>query len=301
MSTAAASYLALGAITPPPFTPAPRYWAGNMCGIHVADLPPVYDGASDPSLVLSWFYDRYNDSDRARIRAAWLARGYTHVVLSWPDSSAWGFSAQHFADTCRELIANGFYPCPFLCSKDFNAPDVPSILASIAPVVPLLLGVVPLVCVGWELSIWLSGAQVQALIDAIAPPFVTAQARVYVHFQGGYMSFPQFDGTNADFWALQVGKLTGVLAQKVTYQPPDEFRGWIHDCLLRMAGNFNMPADSGFGHPFDFPMLEISASLQFDGSMTEAQGDAMGQFAIQSPSESGPGGTVVVMGSGNGF
>ena len=83
--------LSSGHIPPPPvnpFKPAPRFWKGNMCGVHVVGLPPVDGGASDSSLVLSWFYDRYQPASRTRIRAAWKAKGYTHVLLSWPDAVA---------------------------------------------------------------------------------------------------------------------------------------------------------------------------------------------------------------------
>ncbi len=55
----------------PRFMPAPRVWAGNFCGVRVPGLPPVPGGAADPSLVLSFFYDRYGPDDQARIRQAW--------------------------------------------------------------------------------------------------------------------------------------------------------------------------------------------------------------------------------------
>ena len=67
------------------FVPAPRTYAGNMCGIRVPGLPPVSGGAGRSSLVLSWFLDRYGATDQARILAAWRSR-YPDVLLSWPDS-----------------------------------------------------------------------------------------------------------------------------------------------------------------------------------------------------------------------
>jgi len=284
----------------PGFTPAPRYWQGNMCGVRVPGLPAVAGGANDASLVLSWFIDRYSLEDRQRIYAAWKARGYTHVLLSWPDSRVYGRSAMDFQATCLELIAEGFYPCPMLCSKDHDPHNTAGVMANLSSVLPLLIGVVPLVCIGWELSLWLSPTEVQELIDQIAPQFTLAGTRVYVHFQEAYMAFQQPGQYIADFWKLNVGKLEGVLAQKKLSQDNTQFRDWIHDCLVRCAGGFNMPADSGFGHPFDFVMLEVSAQPQYNGGMSEHDGDALGQFVIDSPPVSGPAGTVSVQGSGNG-
>lgn len=283
----------------PGFTPAPRYWRSNMCGVRVPGLSAVQGGANDASLVLSWFYDRYNSSERLAIRDAWRARGYTHVLLSWPDSRVYGQSATDFQATCLELIADGFFPCPMLCSKDHDPHDTAGVMANLVSVLPLLVGVVPLVCIGWELSLWLSPTQVQELIDQIAPQFAP-QTRVYVHFQEAYMAFQQPGHFIADFWKANVGKLEGVLAQRKLAHNQNQFRDWINDCLVRCAGQFNMPADCGFGHPVDFVMLEITAQPQFNGAMSEHDGDVWGQLAIDSPLASGPAGAVQVMGSGNG-
>lgn len=284
------------------FKVAPRVWRGQMCGVRIPGLPPVEGGADDPSLVLSWFYDRYQPSDRARIRLDWMLRGYTHVALSWPDAQAAGATPESFRDICLELIDAEFYPCVFWCSKAFDVPDVPSILANIEQPLALLIGILPLACIGWELSLWLSPTQVQQLIDAIAPRLTPSGCRVYVHFQEGYSSFQQPGGIFADFWALQVGKLTGILHQKVLAQDPTEYyyaSGGLVDVLQRFAGNFFCPFDSGFGHPFDLVAYELTAMPQFNGDCTEHEGDIMGTWATQCPQQSG----VVnarVMGSGNG-
>lgn len=298
------SYLLFSGSTPqPPFKPAPRYWRGNMCGVRVPGLPPVQGGADDPSLVLSWFIDRYESSDRARIRDAWAKRGYTHVLVSWPDSRAVGHTPEQFGAMCRELIDAGFYPCPFLYSKDYDPRDFAGIKANIEPVLPFIVGLVPLMCVGWELSIALTPTTVQQLIDWLCPLFTPAGTRCYVHFQEGYSSFQQPGHVFADFWNPNVGKLTGLLRQKILSQTPDQYRydsGGIVDVLERFAGNFGVSPDSGFGHPFDDVELEITAQPQFNGTMTESEGDALGQWAIETPAASGPAGLVGVMGSGNG-
>ncbi len=283
-----------------PFTPAPRAWTGQFCGVRVPGLPSVAGGAADPSLVLSFFYDRYAPDARVRIRQAW--QKYPDVLLSWPDSRSVGATPASFLATCRELIADGFRPCVMLCSKDHDPPDVPTILANIAPVLPLLVGVVPRFCVGWELSLWLSPTQVQQLIDALAPQWLKQPATLgYVHWQVGYFSFPQPGENNASFWRLQVGKLHGVLYQRRLDDSKALYQAHLADCTTRCAGNFGMPLDSGFGHPFDTVAFEITAQPAFNGDMTEAEQDAWGRVAIATPPQHGPAGEVLVMGSGNGF
>ena len=285
----------------PPFKAAPRFWRGNMCGIHVAGLPVVDGGAGDPTLVLSWFYDRYNTSDRAAIRAAMKAKGYTHWLLSWPDSRAAGASPEPFLATCRELIADGFYPCVMLSSKVYDPSNTAGVLANIEPVLGLLVGVVPMLCVGWELSLWLTPAVVQELIDALHPQWLKQPDTLgYVHFQEGYAAFQQNGGTTADFWKLNVGKLHGILHQRDLSWDKPMYQARLVDVLQRCAGGFNWPADSGFGHPFDCVALEITASPQFNGQMSEAEGNSWGGVAIATPAQNGPFGPVSVMGSGNG-
>ncbi len=286
----------------PSFQPAPREWKGQMCGLRVAGLPPVPGGAADSSLLLSWFYDRYDPSWRARIRRQMQDRGYTHWLLSWPDSRSVGATPETFRALCQELIADGFFPCVMLTSKDYDPADVPTILAGLQPLLAQLVGLVPMFCIGWELSLWLSPTQVQQLIDAIAlVVFAQTGTLLYVHFAQRVFSWQENGKSTADFWKANVGKLTGILAQKELLMDDAAFLDWIHDCLTRCAGNFFMPTDSGFGHPFDFVALEISAQQQFNGQMTEAEGDRLGQVAINAPAETGPAGTVHVQGSGNGL
>ena len=285
-----------------PFTPAPRVWTGQMCGLRVPGLPPVAGGAADPSLFLSWFYDRYAQGVRdGLLRPAMKGRGYLDTLLSWPDSRSVGATPASFLATCRELLADGLRPAVMLCSKDHDPPDVPSILANIAPVLPSLVGVVPRFCIGWELSLWLTPTDVQTLIDALAPVWLKQAGTLgYVHFQEGYFSFPQPGQNNASFWRLQVGKLTGVLYQRRLDDSQALYQAHLADCTTRCAGNFGMPLDSGFGHPFDTVAFEITAQPQFNGQMTEAEGDSWGRCALATPVQHGPAGDVRVMGSGNG-
>ena len=83
-------------------------------------------------------------------------------------------------------MAQGFRPCVFLSSKVYDpADDAPGILANIAPVVRWLVNVVPRICIGWELSLWMSPTTCQTLIDALTPQFLAYAGQTYVHFQSG--------------------------------------------------------------------------------------------------------------------
>lgn len=282
----------------PGFSPAPRFWRANMCGIRIAGLPPIPGGAADSSLFLSWFYDRYDVGWRGAIRGQMQTKNHSHWLLSWPDARANGCSPQQFLNYCHELIADGFYPCVMLCSKDYDPKEVDTILSGLGQILPLLIGVVPMFCIGWELSLWLTPTQVQQLIDAITSQTLTQPGTLnYVHFQQGYFAFQQPGGTTADFWKANVGKLTGVLHQRDLSWDKPMYQARIVDCLQRFAGGFNFPSNSGFGHPFDFVALEITAIDQFNGRMSEADGNAWGQTALGTP----PVGTVQVMGAGNGW
>lgn len=263
-----ASYLLVTAgTTKPVFRPAPRFWKANMCGVHVDDLPAIPGGAHDTTLVLSWFIDRYSASNRQRIYAAWKAADLTHVLVSWPDSQDFGQSPEQFRDTCNELIANGFYPCPMMCAKPTSSDGVMSVeetLANIMLALPLLVGIIPLCCVGWELSLFLSPSDVQFLIDAMAPLVTPSGCRLYVHLQEGYGSYQQDGGTFASFWNINVGKLTGILRQKKLSQDKNQYwydSGGICDVLTRFAGNFLCSPTSGFDHPFDDVELEFIQSF----------------------------------------
>ncbi|NBS41760.1 hypothetical protein EBS80_03805, partial [bacterium] len=122
-----------------------------MCGIYIEGLPPIPGGGSNPSLFLSWFYDRYDATTRARIRAEYARRGFTDWLMSWPDSRAIGATPESFAATCRELYDAGFDVTSMMCSKDYDPSDVEELKRRIAPALQALTRVAGRICVGWEL------------------------------------------------------------------------------------------------------------------------------------------------------
>lgn len=288
-----------------PFKAAPRFWKGNFCGVRIPGAPSVDGGSNDPSLILSWFYDRYSKEWRDIIRANWKAKGHIHIVTSWPDSRSFGWSPEEFINFQLELMNDGFFPCVFLSSKDLDPHDPVEIMQGLEVILPKLKRIgIPMICIGWELSLWLQPVEVQMLIDAISPIFTSIGTRVYVHFQAGYFAFEKDapGATTADFWNIQTGKLTGCLYQRVLEWDKVEFKDRIVDCLQRFSGGYNFVDDSGFGHPFDLVAMEITAMNAFNDNMGEIEQNSWGQAAINAPHCFGPNGAEAYdMGSGNGL
>jgi hypothetical protein len=273
-----------------------------MCGIYVDGLPPVPGGASNPALVLSWFLDRYDSADQARIKARWKADGLTDVLVSWPDSRAMGATPQSFAAFCEALYAEGFEPNVFLLSKNYDALDsLDQMKAKCLPVIQALMKRVGRWCVGWELSLWLTPQDVQALIDWMAPMIVPWGGRLYVHFQVEYASFaPEPNASFAKFWNANIGKLTGLFYQSDVNWTPQELQDRIKDSLDRFAGNYFCSPDSGFGHPWDDIALETKADDAFNRNTPEAVQNVYAHASVTTPPSVGPLGPVRCMGAGNG-
>ncbi len=289
---------------------APRDYRGNMCGVRISGLPPVPGGARDSSLVLSWFYGRYNTDDRAKIRAHWKSSLNTDVLLSWPDDRSFGYSPEGFIGLCSELSADGLRPCVMLLSKYYDPhQDVVGCLANVNQVLPMILErkAASRLCIGFELGIevdgrpWLLPSHLDELTDDIAPRCVAAGIPLYVHFQQGYSHLDKDPGgTFRGYWSRQKGKLTGLWHQRHLGWDRDEYKGRLEDILVRFSGAHagGVPPDNGInGNPFDVIALEITAHNQYAEGMSEAEGNLLGWWAINAPI---PSNGVRVMGSGNG-
>lgn len=283
---------------------APRVYKGQMCGIRLAGAPPVGGGSADASLILSWFYSRYPADWRAKIRAAYLTAGYLDVLVSWTDDHAFGLTAAQHVSMLQELTAAGLRPAEMLSSKIYcPQDDAVGTLEIVNEVLPLLVKAdcVSRYCVGFEMNLWNTYDSLQGIIDGVKAWVVPARP-LAVHFSPGYADWrPDRPGsTFADFWNPNVGKLSALWHQAVPDWTDAEYQARLADVLARFAGGFNVSPDSGFGHPFDCTALEITAEPQFDGQMTEAQGNIRAHVALATPPASGPLGLVPVMGSGNG-
>jgi hypothetical protein len=284
-----------------PAKPNLRWFRGDMCGVEIAGLPAVAGGATNASTVLSWFLDRYSAANQSLILQTHVNRGYTHFLLSWPDSrDGNGQSIAQFVATAQLVQSFRLYPVVFLYSKDFDGKD-PSPTKNDALIAAMqAANAIPIASVGWELDAFNTpGPPFQALIDHITGLLVPA-TNCYVHFNQNIPHWATPGKGGADFWALQVNKLTGILFQSAWADNCGQIQARLNDLQTRFgAGAAGWPTQSGFGHPFDVVGFEYAASLRFNGSMTEAQAQVIGQQVISSPSASGGPPVMAISGFGN--
>lgn len=286
-----------------PAAPNKRWFRGDFCGVTVPGLPAVTGGASDPSVVLSWFLDRYSPANQALIFAAHHVNGYTHFKLSWPDSrDGNGQSIAQFVGTCQLVQANGFYPVVFLTSKVYDGKD-PAPASLDAIMAALIAGAcIPIASVGWELDLFNTpGATLQTLITHVTNTLVPTGCNVYVHFSPGYVAWQAPGDLGSAFWIANAGKLTGLLHQADPAWDCGYYQAKLADLQVRFGlGAAGWPTDSGLGHPFDIVADEYSASARFAGSLSEAAAKQMGLQAISSPAPGGGPAPIPVMGFNNG-
>lgn len=261
----------------PPLTPAPRWYTGCMGRIvpGVEFIPGAY--RENPELVFSWLLHRYTPASQAKILAAFKAAGDQDFLLSWTDFEPDGGTPAQFGAQILQVRRAGFRPLVMLSAKT-DPDDLEGAMAYIGPVLPILMRTgVPRVCIGWELNSWLSPEVLQALIDWIAPVVRAYGGLVYVHFTQGYGAWQPNGKLFADFWRANVGKLRGLLHQKVMIQNDTQYQfaeGGLHDILLHFNGGSFCPADSGDGTPFDAIAFEVDLELLSTAQITEEIGRA---------------------------
>lgn len=112
-----------------PWTPpkARDYLRANCWGIPIPGLPFVPGGSSKhPERFLSYFFPLYPVACQEQWFAGNTARGYTHVVFSWPDARVRaGQSLAQFRADCQRAKAAGFYVHVKIWSKDFDPLNMP--------------------------------------------------------------------------------------------------------------------------------------------------------------------------------
>ncbi len=286
---------------------APRVYRGDM-GVFIAGAPDVGAGGN-PDLVLSFMYPRYPPAFRTIIRAVWQARQSLDVLLSWQDDAAYGLTLSAILAVRQELCADGFRPCEWLSSKTYmqaaGATDnAPLALQIMEPTFVAFLAAdcISRYCVGGELDLWNTYASLQAMTDALAPRVNAIGRTLDVHFSTNRADWrPDHPGsTFADYWNPNQGKLSGLWFQSDSYASDADLQAEMVPILERFAGNDGVVPDSGFGHPFDCHAVEISLQAMFDGDCDQAKCDRRGRVLLATPAQSGPAGSVGVMGSGNG-
>lgn len=275
--------------------PAPnlRWWRGNAWAVTIPGLPFVPGGSSEtPDQCLTWFLDRWSPDWQQTILDTYAQRGYTHFILSWPDSRSVGQSIEQFAQTCQRVQAIGCYACVFLGSKDYDPHDQWWDGWNVAPVIDALIAAkaMDIAIVGWELDLWnIPGDPLQSIVDGVTQRTVPAGIPTYVHFSTHVTWWGKDGSDRFAWWNLQRGKLTGLLYQGDSAWDVGLFQARMVDTLAQFAHT-----DSGFGHPFDDIAFETKASAQFDGPADENTGDLMDYLLLCTQAG------VSVQGFGNG-
>jgi hypothetical protein len=282
-----------------PDHPDRLFWRGNAWSVTIPGLPFVPGGSSEqPERCLTWFYDRWDASWRAKIREAYAARGYTHFVLSWPDSRSQGVTVDQFVALALELTDAGFFVHVMLGSKDYDPHDQTwtQLEPLMAPVLRALIAAKAVSSVAlWETDLWnIPGAPLQTILDGIANIAVPADVHQWVHFSTERTSWFVDGGNRRSWWQRQNLTLVGILYQ-------DDVNWDMGTRQARLADTQNQ-----FGEPnqqcwltadgkFRLVAWEMDAAAQFSNPQPdENQSDMRGYLAVCSP------GAVAVAGYGNG-
>lgn len=127
--------------------------------ITLPGLPFVPGGSSNhPSQdrFLSWFFDRYPADWQERWIEKNLEYGYTHVMLSPPDSFAFGTSLDEFREICDWLQSSGLFVHVMLSSKLYQPWNMSAqqFMDYAFPLMDSLKGLVDEYCPAWEMDLW---------------------------------------------------------------------------------------------------------------------------------------------------
>lgn len=285
--------------TPPPRWTL-RWWRNDSWGVTFPDLPAVPGGADGggQTRVLSWFLDRYVRAGgigwEDKILQRNLQYGYDRFVLSPPDSiKGCGMSIADYTAMAVRVKQAGLEPCHMLLSKVYDGenPDP----HSLDPLLDSLLAadVINLAAVAWEANLFMSPEHFQTVIDYVASRLpISATRALYAHFSPHYASWQpdRPGGSGADFWPLQVGKLTGLLYQCDPNWSVGMMQARINDVLSRLiqGGLWGLP------QTFDCVVWETIATLQFYDDADQDRGEMVGYETLCSV------GPMPVMGYGNG-
>lgn len=281
-------------ITALPSTPDVAVWRSDAWGVTVPGLPFVYQGSSKhPERALTWFFDRWSPTWQRAILNAYRMRGYTHFVLSWPDSRDHGGidnrgqSPAQFVQTALTIKQAIPYVAVFLTSKDddpLNA-DAPTRMAGVQAAVDALVAAhaVDVLVVGWELNLFNDPVLLQHFIDALHARYPSLP--LYVHFSTYYTAWQPNGQGRAQFWTRNRGELTGLL-----------YQGNPWDSCGLMQAHFNDALDQASGlNGFVVVPWELVAAAEFDGDHpTEAEAAARGWAVLNTP------GLISPSGFGNG-
>lgn len=208
-------------------------------------------------------YGTYSVAQRAAIRAAYRARGYTHFPISiFCDATRWYHGIYPPLDCTQrdlwlqELRADRLIPVCFVLPDGALSTDLSGVDKTLCPIV------VPM----WEMNGPL--AEVSASINE-AITFTRSEfpdALLYVHFTPEHAAggVPEADWWT---WATQdpVGPhVQGILYQDDRWTDPQAVKDRVLDFLLRLGGGYH-----GWPHPVDVVLFETDIYPKFWDGLSE--------------------------------
>lgn len=282
--------VALGFIAPrpplPPFPPGSYdhtlpwtppedrdYSRGNAFAVTINNLPFVLGGSSlHPERLITWFFDRFPPEWQVEIIRQYRdIRKYRHFVLSWPDSRAYGCTLQQFRTTCETIKAAGLYPHVKLASKDFDPRDqsFEQWRAALSPVLEALAGVAEEYGV-WEWNLFnVPGRPTVDTFKWIGNLAHQQGASFWLHFSPHVTSWFA-DGDPRGRYGFYTDLGTDVNGLDYQTDPAWDvpmMQARIVDTLVQFGRQ---------GNVHKIRLFEDQASYQFDGPVTEDDGDLRG-------------------------
>ena len=282
---------------PFPSTDELRRFAGDFGGIYIPDIAPQCpedpvthircdaDNGGTPRGLLAGAlftpaYGLYTDAQRAKIRAAYKARRYTHFPVSlfcgggnWYHGLYPPMPCGHFNEQLTELWNDGLVPVCFVLPDGELSADLTGLDRSLCKVV------VPM----WEMNGPLADdtARINQAILFTRQSF--PDALLYVHFTAQHAAG---GSPEADWWIWAAQDPAGPRVQGILYQDdrwndPAAVKDRVTDFLVRLGGGYH-----GWPNPVDVVLFETDIYPKFWDGRTEAEGLAFNDQVLtlmQSP------------------
>jgi hypothetical protein len=298
------------------FSPSPDLltYRGNFCGIRVKDAPGVPGGMNatvpggDTSLMMAAHLDRYPLEIQQEYLQQYGSYGYSHLQQSLGHSMEAGRSIDQVVETLGMIGSRGLFRDIWFLgggplgnvanahpeNRDRDAAYWKPILD---PWIDALLAnrAIDCACVGWQLDQFNKESDsrtgegpLQSIIDYLADRLGPHGIPIGTHWvnEAGAWNTPM---DRFAWWKRQRNRLSWFHQQGPTDTPIADYQAKIKD-VLDPFGDGRMGTSGLFGdRPFGCVLYECSAQAQYDGLMTEGEGDlrstlilctkAAGQFA----------------------
>jgi hypothetical protein len=241
----------------------PAVLRADAWGVTLPGAPWVLGGSSEhPERILSWFLDRFPEEWQAKILWQHGLNGYTHFILSAPDSIQGNEqSLDQFVALCRSVKAVLPYVTVFLGSKLYQPRDQTAAqwIAYVDPIMDALIAAqaVDEFVPAWEWNLFnVPGQTTLDVFRHVGQKAHAAQTSCWLHFSPEVTSW----FVNGDprgrygFWADLGADVDGLL-----YQTHPEWS--IGETQARLVDTLTQFGQQGLGHKLRF--YEDQAELMF--------------------------------------